>query len=352
MISSSVQASTIGVLICTYRRPDDLSRLLNALEHQDRLPDDVIITVRDTDQATAIYLSSRPVGNLVCRVVPVSAPGTVAAHNVGLDACLTDVLVMVDDDTVPRPDFIQRILTHFIADPMLGGLGGRDRVFDGTTFDDRQESVVGQLAWFGRAVGNHHIGYGPPRDVHFLKGANMSYRAAAFEQVRFDVRLKGEGAQPHEDFTFSLAIGRGGWRLRYDPEVLLEHYAAKRQETRYYATIGKVDDIPGFRINSYNMVVCLWDQFSPMRQLIYAVWSFLVGVGVNPGLVQALRYTPRLGLWSWRRFVYAQQGRAHAYFDLLYAQVRGTSVRSTSAGAISSPNSDQPVLQIDRHYRV
>ncbi len=317
MYSDITKPTTIGILICTYCRPHDLARLLDALEAQERVLDDVIITVRDTDEATATYLSTRPVTDMACRVVPVSVSGTVAAHNVGLAACRTDVLIMVDDDTVPRPDYVRRIFERFVDDPSLGGLGGRDRVHDGAVFDDRQETLVGHLAWFGRPIGNHHLGYGPIRDVHFLKGANMSYRAVAFEHVRFDTRLKGHGAQPHEDFTFSLAIARQGWRLRYDPAVLLDHYAAKREETRHYATIGRVDDDRAFRENSYNMVVCLWDQFSLSRHVVYILWSLLIGIGVSPGLVQAVRYTPKLGRWSWRRFVLTQQGKLHAYFDLL-----------------------------------
>ena len=109
-------------------------------------------------------------------IVRVTTPGTVAARNAGLDVCTSDVLCIVDDDTEPQPEWLAVVLRRFVEDPALGGLGGRDRCFDGTAFDDRQEEVVGRIQWHGRMIGNHHLGYGAMREVDFLKGANMSFR--------------------------------------------------------------------------------------------------------------------------------------------------------------------------------
>lgn len=50
------------------------------------------------------------------------------------------------------------------------------------------------IQWFGRIIGNHHLGVGLPQKVDFLKGANMSYRAQVLATLRFDTRLRGAGA--------------------------------------------------------------------------------------------------------------------------------------------------------------
>src|ERR1700733_2845544 len=176
---------TIGVLIATYRRPNDLLRCLSALKRQTLPADDILLVVREEDAETKSNLDDYVSEALPIRVITVSTPGSVAARNAGLDACKTDILAIIDDDTSPHFDWLSRVMENFKNDPALGGLGGRDRCFDGVPFDDRQEPIVGKIQWWGRTIGNHHIGFGKLREVDVLKGANMSFRAKAFANVRF-----------------------------------------------------------------------------------------------------------------------------------------------------------------------
>ena len=301
------------MLICSHRRPQSLMRGLAALAAQERRPDDVLVVARADDGATLqIVASYQGTGALPLRAVTVTQPGTVHALNSGLAACRTDVIAITDDDTVAGRDWLARIAAHFRADPALGGLGGRDRCHDGSRFDDRSRPVVGRLQWFGRTIGNHHLGVGAPRRVDFLKGANMSYRARAIVGRRFDTRLRGIGAQPYEDIAFSLAIGRSRWTLLYDPLVAVEHYPAPRQEPRHYAGITQTGDMEGLFDLAYNEVIALSHAFGRAYRLVYMTWSVLIGTGGLPGIVQAVRYTPRLGAGSWRRLWTVQRAKAAA----------------------------------------
>ncbi len=307
---------TIGVAIASYRRADDLKRCLKALSEQSRLPDDVIVVARPDDEATKDAVAAAASERLPIRQMFVDAPGTVPARNVALDHCRTDILSFIDDDTVPHQDWIERIVPHFAEDPTLGGVGGKDRIHDGTSFNDQAAHVVGRIQWFGRVVPNHHLGFGAPRIVDFIKGANMSFRAVAFGGVRFDGRLRGTGAQPYEDLVFCLAVRRTGWKLLYDPSIVVDHYLGKREETRHYADIATVKDRNGFRNFAFNEVVAVWDELPAGRLLAFAVWSFMAGTGVCPGFLQAIRFTPRLGVSSWQRFALAQTGKLDAFIEL------------------------------------
>lgn len=309
---------TIGVLIATYQRSKDLLRCLRALEKQTVPADDVIIVVREDDLDTKSSLAEDEFETLPIRVITVALPGTVAARNAGLDACRTDVLAIIDDDTSPHVDWLSRVIQNFRADRSLGGLGGRDRCFDGHAFDERSEAIVGKVQWFGRTIGNHHLGTGEIREVDLLKGANMSYRSSAFAEVRFDTRLKGKGAQPSEDFCFSAAVKAKGWKLAYDPLAIVDHYASQRAENRLYVGVAAIQNDAEFREFAYNQVVSIWAALSPLRRCAFFVWSSLIGTGVFPGFVQAVRYTPKLGMHSWRRFAIAQQGKMDAFRDLLF----------------------------------
>ena len=317
-MSDAGEPLTIGVVLCTYQRVPRLANCLAGLETQTKKPDEVLIVVRSSDTPTLDYLATRDNSTLPLRVVTVDRPGTVVARNAGIEGCTTDIMATTDDDAVPCPDWLLRIHQHFTSDPALGGLAGRDRCFDGTKFDDRRKSPVGRLQWFGRFIGNHHLGYGPPRPLHHFKGANMSFRRKAIGSLRFNIHLRGQGAVPLEDTAFSLALGRSGWKLLYDPLVLVEHYEGERTEIRYYSQTIPVKDAQGFQDFAYNNVVALWDEFSPLRHGIYIVWFFLIGTGVCPGFVQFIRYWPSMGLKnSWQRFYLAQRGMITAYRNLL-----------------------------------
>jgi GT2 family glycosyltransferase len=309
---------TIGVLIATYQRASDLLRCLAALGKQVLPADDILVVVREDDSETRSTLSGLAQELLPIRVITVSAPGVVAARNAGLDAVKTDILAIIDDDTSPHATWLSRVMQNFRSDPLLGGLGGRDRCFDGKEFDDHRAPVVGKIQWFGRTIGNHHRGFGGLREVDILKGANMSYRSKAIADVRFDTRLKGKGAQPSEDFCFSVAVKCKGWKLAYDPSVVVDHYASQRAEVRHYVGVSAVNDALVFRDFAYNQVISIWQALNPLRRAAFFVWSVVVGTGVFPGFIQAIRFTPKLGIHSWRRFAIAQQGKIDAFRDLIF----------------------------------
>jgi cellulose synthase/poly-beta-1,6-N-acetylglucosamine synthase-like glycosyltransferase len=218
----------IAVLIPTWRRRDSLERCLAGLERQDRRPDEVIVMSRADDEETASLLEARRRENDSVTAVVVEEPGVVAALNRGLVAAQADVLALTDDDTVPRADWLARVERHFEADPGLGALGGRDCLHPPSP--EAAQATVGKVRWYGRVIGNHHLGVGAPREVDVLKGANLSLRGAALDGVRLDQRLRGAGAQVHWEIDLCYAVKRAGWRLLYDPAVCVDHYPAERFE--------------------------------------------------------------------------------------------------------------------------
>jgi cellulose synthase/poly-beta-1,6-N-acetylglucosamine synthase-like glycosyltransferase len=233
--------------------------------------------VRDADAESRALLQGCEFASSTLRVVTVSVPGMVAALNAGLEAARANIIA-ITDDVVPRPDWLARINTYFRADPKVGGVGGRDWIHHDGKVEGGARKVVGRVQWFGRVVGNHHLGVGKPREVCVLKGANMSYRRAAIQGVRFDERLRGTGAQVHNDLAFSLAVRRAGWKLIYDPSVAVDDYLAPRfgedQRDRYDWTSA-----------AYNETLSLLEHLTPMRRLVFIIWAVLVRTRSSPGLV-------------------------------------------------------------------
>lgn len=316
-LSATRVPETVCVLISSYRRPDALLSCLSGLAMQTVLPDSILVVIRPDDLATREALTHRPADKLSWRMVSAPGPGLVAARNASLAACTADILVFCDDDTVAAADWIERILGHFRRDPELGGLGGRDRVHDGTGFDDRRQDVIGRIRWYGRAIGNHHLGHGAPREVDFLKGANMSFRAEAVAGLYFDVRLRGQGMQAHEDFTYSLAVRRRGWKLLYDPAVTLDHFTGRRDHARTYVARPGMSDPLAYFDSSFNYGLALWSWLPLTGRIAYVFWSFLIGVRGYPGLIQCARLTFSEGLGSWRKFFIYQRANLALYLFLI-----------------------------------
>src|ERR1700688_3281149 len=117
---------TITVMICTYRRPLDLRRCLDALDKQTRQPEEIIVVRREGDHETEAVLAASQM-NPRLRVLRVFETGVVAARNTGLNALRTDLVAITDDDTAPYPCWLERIERTLLANEQLGGLGGRDR---------------------------------------------------------------------------------------------------------------------------------------------------------------------------------------------------------------------------------
>src|SRR5690606_14115209 len=153
------------------------------------------------------------------RIVEVKQSGQVHALNTGIEQSTGDILAITDDDTVPCREWLLLIEKIFSADSKVGGVGGRDWVHHDGKVVDGVKQVVGKVSWYGRVKGNHHLGAGQAREVDVLKGANMSYRRTALKSIRFDERLRGVGAQVHNDLDFSLSVKRAGWKLIYSPDV-------------------------------------------------------------------------------------------------------------------------------------
>ncbi|WP_044043890.1 glycosyltransferase family 2 protein [Caballeronia insecticola] len=303
----------VSVVVPTYRRPADLKRCLAALRAQTRMPDEVLVIARAEDDATArrLAIELKSASRFALRVIDTGAGGQVAALNRGLESAEGDIIAITDDDAAPHPDWIERIARAFEADERLGAIGGRDWVHEKGRVLDGSCHEVGVIRRTGRIVGNHHLGVGAAREVRMLKGANMSYRRAAVSTLRFDTRLRGAGAQVHNDMAFSMSVRRAGWSVLYDPLVAVDHFPAERfdDDRRDAQTLGALSDA------AYNFHLILGEQLEPAHRDIAWVWYALIGTRVYPGVLHTV-IAMRSGIArAWQRFRAVRKGALQARRD-------------------------------------
>jgi glycosyltransferase involved in cell wall biosynthesis len=302
----------MSVLVPSYRRPQDLARCLAGLARQRRAADQVVIVARrddaetiDTVERFAPLFSTRGAPDIVL----VDQPGVIHAMAAGLDHVTGELVAITDDDAVPHADWLERIEAVFAASLNVGGVGGRDLIPGEMGAPGELRERVGLVQWWGRVIGNHHLGCGGPRPVHVLKGVNCAYRTAPLRQVGFDPRLKGAGAQVHFELGIGLEMIERGWSLVYDPAILVDHFPAPRQDYDKRKTFNAraISDAV------HNETLLLLQHLSALRRAVLIVWSLVCGTRVAPGLLclaLEARGNPGLAADRWRA---ALRGRIEGF---------------------------------------
>jgi hypothetical protein len=232
------------------------------------------VVKRDGDELTESCLAgSLP---LDPQVVSVEQGGQMAAMAAGLAASRTPLVAFTDDDAIPRTDWLERLIKPFSISE-IGAVGGRDVVVaDDCESTECLTELVGIVTPWGRLIGNHHIGVGPARYVDVLKGVNCMYRRTA---IAIPSNLRGSGAQVHNEVAIGLRAKSNGWKLLYDPQIIVDHYPGERFDVDARSERAKVAT---FDI-AYNFTLSVGSQgLAPaIRRVIYGL---LIGDRSLPGL--------------------------------------------------------------------
>ncbi len=136
--------------------------------------------------------------------------------------------------------------------------------------------------------------------------------AAARWPAAFRPRLRGAGAQVHNDLAFSLAVRRAGWRLLYDPALCVDHLPAPRADADQRA----IFNAESYYNASYNLHLVLDEHLratgvQASRRAMAGAQGWracaTIRAGARTGAVPGRRGRPRV-----RRMALAQRARADA----------------------------------------
>jgi glycosyltransferase involved in cell wall biosynthesis len=217
--------NTLSLVIPSYQRPEQLRHCLASAAAQSHSLLEIVVVIRHDDDRTREALAGRDV-----RIVEVSEPGVLAAMIAGAAASVGSIIGFSDDDATLSPTWCEQVLSTFDdpANEDVGGLGGRDHIFDGgSARETTLTKDVGRVSFWGRLVGNHHRGLGRVDRVHVLKGVNSAYRRSV---LGLPLGLRGDGAQAHYEVAVGAYVRRRGSHLRYDANLTVEHRPAPRSD--------------------------------------------------------------------------------------------------------------------------
>jgi mycofactocin system glycosyltransferase len=131
------------------------------------------------------------------------AGGPAAARNDGVRGVETELVAFLDSDTVPPAGWIEQLAGHF-EDPTVAAVAPRVRA------RNKRRSPLD--------MGEHPAEVGPGKHVSYVPAAALLMRTAALPEDPFDPALRYG-----EDVDLIWRLIDAGWRVRYDPSVVVEH---------------------------------------------------------------------------------------------------------------------------------
>jgi cellulose synthase/poly-beta-1,6-N-acetylglucosamine synthase-like glycosyltransferase len=152
--------------------------------------------------------SPKIAGGCADRLIRLGKEGAAAARNRGFAAATGSVIVFLDADCVPAPDWLER-MTAFLVDPQIGGTVGR--------------FVSDQRSWVARMVqlelDRRYSRLERFRDIDFVNTATCAFRREVLPDPPFD-----ETFGKLEDLELSFRLAGAGVRMRYVADAVVRHH--------------------------------------------------------------------------------------------------------------------------------
>lgn len=227
---------SISVIVPTRNRKHLLEKLLDALYTQSFPPDfwEVIVVNNASTDGTQALLEKWKSRLSQLKWVNESRVGSNFARNTGIRTASGSLIAFLDDDTVPHPQWIERILQRYsVLNLKTDCLGGRVAL-----------SLPNSLPrWYGSFL-EHYLSHTHPSSsfspisARSLCSANVVLPATLLKSVGgFDERLnrKTSNLRSNDETLTLLKLESSGAQFFYDPTIRVFHQIeAERLKSSYF----------------------------------------------------------------------------------------------------------------------
>ncbi|MBN1317552.1 MAG: glycosyltransferase family 2 protein [Anaerolineales bacterium] len=212
---------TATVAVCTRNRPQELESCLDGIM---RLPDDgqEILVVDNCPKNSETRLLVERYQR--CRYILEEKPGLSVARNRALLSARGEVVVFIDEDAVPDPDWLRRLLPN-MNDPHVMCVTGPALPLE---LETETQMWFERYSGFGRGFQRKELtreSIAPSSAGQIGAGVNMALRRNIIDRLgMFDERIGG-GTRTHsgEDLDMFSRILTSGYRIVYEPSAFVWH---------------------------------------------------------------------------------------------------------------------------------
>lgn len=198
----------ISVIIPSYQSRETIPSCLRALARQELdVPYEVVI-IDSSNDGTAEWIAEQYPAHRVVHLEGRTLPG--AARNLGVEHAMGDLLVFLDADCVPEPEWLGKHVRSHRARPAAAAVGGS------VTNGLRSNPV----AWAGLLLEfTEYLPSAGARDVSLVPTCNASFKRRVFEAYgSFPTDV-----WPAEDQLFCWKLFQAREVLHFDPDIRIEH---------------------------------------------------------------------------------------------------------------------------------
>ena len=198
------------LVICTYRRIDDLIKCLDSVYAADAIPNRILVVDGDQSEDVSVILKERfpKVEYFQCDT------GLTIQRNYALDRIKNEELVyFIDDDTILGKNYFQAVREIFQQFDLIG-VGASQLPHKKLKIRtlDRALGIVSHREGYVTKSGLNMGRYSGEGDCNWLPGCAMTYKAQQITSLRFDLRRKGYALGEDVDFSLRASlIGKLYW---------------------------------------------------------------------------------------------------------------------------------------------
>lgn len=184
----------------------------------------VVVDDCSTDDTAAVLTELARADARVRYVRNETNSGFLLTSNHGAEVATGDILIFLNNDTLPEPRWIEPLIQTLQTQPAAGAVGGKLMYPDGTL--QEAGGVIynnGDAANFGRnSADPEHPLFQTVREVDYVTGALLATPRALFLELgKFDERYVPVYC---EDSDYCFKVREAGQRVYYQPESSVVHF--------------------------------------------------------------------------------------------------------------------------------
>lgn len=226
-------------------------------------------------------------------------------RNIGAKAARGDLICFIDDDCVPPPDWLERMIRDLVSDAAIGLVGCRIQG-DPPTFWNR----CADFSLFPDCQSRSRECFG------LSSGAIAARRAAINEAGGFDNDLMAS-----EDWDLSVSVKAMGWKLLFNPDVVVLHRHGRGSPGAILCQAYRYGRASGLGVQrrhpnqmtwmarisvrcSHPLAFIFWMPFAALFTGLFQIWKLRTTDPLLPlfsPIILIARFSYQLGVW--RRLV-------------------------------------------------
>lgn len=292
-----VESMSLTLLICCHNGARRLEATLEHIQAQEvpksqRL-EVIVVDNASTDSTSEIARKLLGNSSFPWRVLYEPRLGKAHALSTGLASCTTDLISIVDDDNWLSSDWARTAVRSFLKHPDAGIIGSHNEpVFE----HPPPKWFINFASKFACGPQNLGVPPGVVTDFGCVFGAGMNIRRQVWNHLQangfyfFNFTRKGRIDSYSEDVEFCLAAASLGWRILYNPNLILKHYIPKeRLEWGYLRKLSRLQGAGACGIDPY--ILARDSRYSGWKRRFQFTWEWQA----LSKLVKLFHFGPNLG---------------------------------------------------------